>query len=56
MAVLFSLSCCRLLLASPRPPASAQVGSDRYASIVIDAASGNVLAAVTRTNTATRPA
>ncbi len=33
------------LLAAPRP-AAAQVGSDRYASIVIDAGTGNVLSAI----------
>ena len=33
------------LLAAPKP-AAAQVGSDRYASIVIDAGTGNVLSAV----------
>ena len=34
-----------MLLGQPRP-AAAQVGSDRYASIVIDAGSGTVLSAV----------
>ncbi len=34
-----------LLLTLPASPAAAQVGSDRYASIVMDAGSGNVLSA-----------
>ncbi len=44
MAVLFSLGC--LLAGASTHDASAQVGSDRYASMVIDAASGDVLSAV----------
>ena len=37
-------------------PSLAQVGSDRYASIVIDAQSGNVLMAANPDETATRRA
>ena len=35
-----------LLLSLPAGPAAAQVGSDRYASIVMDSGSGNILSAV----------
>ena len=51
----FAHSCCALLPWARRPPllvtllslpARAQIGSDRYSSIVIDAATGNVLSAV----------
>ena len=38
--------CCSRIAAWPPRPARAQIGSDRYSSIVIDAATGNVLSAV----------
>jgi len=40
-----AVSALVLLLSLPATPAAAQVGSDRYASIVMDSGSGNVLAA-----------
>ena len=43
---IFAASALCSRLASPPRPARAQIGSDRYSSIVIDAASGNVLSAV----------
>lgn len=45
MQWLSAVSAIVLLLSLPASPAAAQVGSDRYASIVIDAGSGNVLSA-----------
>ena len=39
------LLCAALGAGTAAPPAAAQVGSERYASIVVDAASGNVLSA-----------